>query len=269
MKKAKPNFTSIIIPVHNELKYTQLCLASISSNTTQNTYEIIIIDNASTDGTSDYLASLSKLVKVIKFEKNKGVAPAWNAGIQKARGEFLAFLNNDIIVPPNWLINILKAFEDPDVWCACPLHTRLNLPPDFASLAAEVATYKPIYQQLNHFLGFCFVLRRQAIDALGLFDEQFEMGWFEDTDFNYRLWQAGHPPVLVENALIHHFESRTLIHMPKFFDTYPNKNAERFGRKWNLHVPRQIPSEAYLNELRTVKFPNLSLSEKQKHKKKT
>lgn len=259
MTQVNKHFTSIIIPIHNQLQYTKLCVESMYSFADPDRFELIVIDNASTDGSGDWLTGLGHLnLSVVRFDENKGVAPAWNEGLRRSKGNVIGVLNNDIILTPDWLENILKAFDDPMVWCACPLYSRFDLPEDFDELARQIHENKPVYQRIQHLTGFCFFVRAQAFNELGGFDEQFAMGWFEDSDFNMRLHRSGHPPVQVENVLIHHFESRTLINTPDFFDIYPDQNAEKFGKKWNIdNMPRgkDLVPEDLVDSIKAVQYP--------------
>ncbi|MBI4743224.1 MAG: glycosyltransferase [Actinobacteria bacterium] len=226
-KKAK---VSIVIPVYNQLEYTMMCIESIKKHTPDDLYEFVFIDNGSTDGTKEYLATLEKTT-VITNQINRGVAPAWNQGIRASAGDYIAILNNDIIVPPKWLENLISVLEkNPEIYYASPLYERLEMAPDYEKRAAELAEKEPEIGP-DHFIGFCFVMKRQTIREIGLFDEQFEMGWYEDTDYQARLKKAGHPPVGISNVLIHHFESKTLWTIPDMY-AHTVRNAERYRRKW-------------------------------------
>lgn len=226
-KKAK---VSIVIPVYNQLEYTMMCIESIKKHTPDELYEFVFVDNGSTDGTKEYLAALEKTT-VITNSVNRGVAPAWNQGIRASTGDYIAILNNDIIVPPKWLENLISVLEkNPEIYYVSPLYERLEMAPDYEKRAAELAEKEPEIVP-DHFIGFCFVMKRQTIREIGLFDEQFEMGWYEDTDYQSRLKKAGHPPVGISNVLIHHFESKTLWSIPDMY-AHTVKNAERYRRKW-------------------------------------
>jgi GT2 family glycosyltransferase len=226
-KKAK---VSIVIPVYNQLEYTIMCVESIKKNTPDNLYEFVFVDNGSTDGTKEYLTTLEKTT-IITNSVNRGVAPAWNQGIRASAGDYIVILNNDIIVPPKWLENLVGVLEkNPDIYYVSPLYERLEMAPDYEKRAAELAEKEPGIVS-DHFIGFCFVMKRQTIREIGFFDEQFEMGWYEDADYQARLKKAGHPPVGVDNVLIHHFESKTLWSIPDMY-AHTVKNAERYKRKW-------------------------------------
>jgi len=115
-----PSLTSIVIPTHNQLAYTRECLASIRQRTDE-PYELIVVDNGSTDGTVEYLHSLAG-VTVISNPENRGFPVAVNQGIRAARGRHLLLLNNDCIVTTGWLGRLLRALgSDPRIGLVGPV----------------------------------------------------------------------------------------------------------------------------------------------------
>ena len=98
--------TSIIIPCWGQLEFTRQCLAALKSHT-RRPWELIIVDNGSTDGTPDYLAGVSDManmpVTVVTNATNRGFPAAVNQGLKAARGEYLVLLNNDVVVTDGWL----------------------------------------------------------------------------------------------------------------------------------------------------------------------
>lgn len=247
---------SIIVAVHNEAQYTKLFMESLSKFTPKNSYELIVIDNGSTDGTDMLLKS--SCAKVISLKKNIGVAPAWNIGIQKAKGEYLAFIHNDVILTPKWVENITKPFIDPDVWCVSPRLSRQNLPRDFSHLASAINS-QPSKCTESYLERSCFIIRRQALEQLGNFDGNLKM-YYYDFDYQYRLLREGHPPVQVTNVAIHHFESRTALSIPDFFLDFKPNAWQYLHKKWNMPYPGspvEVPGfEQYLTELTKVKVPS-------------
>ena len=110
---------SIIIPVCNKVAYTQKCIETLLKNTPSHLYELIIVDNASDDGSAGYLRSLGDSVIVITNDKNNGFAIACNQGAERASGEYIVFLNNDTEPQQGWLANLLDEVEgDPLVGAA-------------------------------------------------------------------------------------------------------------------------------------------------------
>ena len=103
---------SLVIPVYNQLLHTMQCLESILRLPDKGG-ELIVVDNASTDGTPEYLKELDG-VTVIRNETNLGCAKAWNQGVQASKGDVIAILTNDIVVPPGWLPAVSTLSE-----CGC------------------------------------------------------------------------------------------------------------------------------------------------------
>lgn len=106
--KTESDMVSIVIPVFNKLSYTQKCLEAIQKNTPSLKYEIIVVDNASSDGTSDFLNSLTMPIKVLTNAENIGFTKACNQGARIARGKYVLFLNNDTEPAPGWLNSMVE-----------------------------------------------------------------------------------------------------------------------------------------------------------------
>src|SRR5262249_6804773 len=107
---------SIIIVTYNNLPLNKLCLESLLRNTEYPAYEIVVVDNTSTDGTPGYLRQMSSLhpnIRIILNQKNHGFARANNQGITLSRGEYIILLNNDTVVPPGWLSRLLRHLRNP------------------------------------------------------------------------------------------------------------------------------------------------------------
>jgi hypothetical protein len=99
-EKPQPKTVSIIIPVFNNLQYTRQCLQSIVKNTARKSYQLIIVDNGSTDGTKEFLKCLCGSAKIISNRENFGFSKACNQGAAAADGDYIVFLNNDTKVQP-------------------------------------------------------------------------------------------------------------------------------------------------------------------------
>jgi GT2 family glycosyltransferase len=119
---------SVVIVTFNSLVFTKLCLESVLSNTDPG-YELIVVDNRSTDGTVEYLRELAREhshVTVVFNESNRGFAPANNQGLARATGRVLVLLNNDTIVPPGWLAGLSRTLDDPAIGLAGPVTNRAS-----------------------------------------------------------------------------------------------------------------------------------------------
>ena len=114
---------SIIIPTYNALEYTKKCLRSIRTFT-EFPYEIIIVDNGSTDGTQEYIKK-QKGIKLLETKTNLGYAGACNVGMPTSDSEYIVISNNDIIFTPNWLIHLVETAElNPRIGLVGPITNR-------------------------------------------------------------------------------------------------------------------------------------------------
>ncbi len=110
---------SIIIPVYNQLHFTETCLDTLEADTKRPPYEIIIVDNGSSDGTRLFLEEEARrlndpkdiVLKPIFNDTNRGVAPAWNQGLLASTGSVIGILNNDLHLSEGWMANCLWALQ--------------------------------------------------------------------------------------------------------------------------------------------------------------
>ena len=225
---------SIVIPLYNQLKYTKLCLESLQS-TLIDLPEIILVDNASTDGTADYLRTLAK-VKVISNVENLGFAGGCNTGIKAASGEWVVVLNNDVIVTPGWLDGMLNAAERWKLQIVTPAIREGECTYDISAYARELTGRMQNVIRRGRANGICFMVNRSVFDAIGLFDEKFLIGQYEDKDFFLRAANAGFALGTVGSAFLHHFGSATqnALKDSSVSRPYALKNKAYFARKWKL-----------------------------------
>ena len=213
---------SIIVPCCNNLRYTKECLRSVA-RCTRKPYELVVVDNGSTDGTPAYFESLrrSGAARVIRNPRNLGFAGAVNQGMRAAQGDFLVWLNNDAIVTPHWLERLIAcARRAPWVAAAGPLTNDrdgrfipkgIRRPRALARYSAAVSLRNAGRARLTHrLLGFCFLLKREAMDRVGPLDERFGLGLFEDYDYCLRLRQAGYELAVAEDVFVYHYWCKTL-----------------------------------------------------------
>ncbi|MBM3121673.1 MAG: glycosyltransferase [Chloroflexi bacterium] len=241
---------SIVIPTHNNLHLTRLCLEGILRNTSWPNYEIVVVDNASTDDTPAYLRGLAAQfdhVRYMQNARNEGFARAVNRGIMAASGDYIVLLNNDTIVARGWLTTLVRHLEAaPEVGMVGPV---TNLAGNEAKIDAgysgieEMEAFAERHTRSHAgrafdipTLGFfCVAIPRRVLDAVGLLDERFGVGMFEDDDLSHRVRLAGYRLLCAEDAFVHHFHSATFRQMPeeeylRAFDA----NRARFEQKWRL-----------------------------------
>ncbi|MBC8017590.1 MAG: glycosyltransferase, partial [Verrucomicrobia bacterium] len=202
---------SIIIPLFNKSDYTRRCLETLTASTPQHLYELILIDNGSSDGTSELLAGLPSNVKVIRNQVNRGFSKACNQGAQAASGKYLLFLNNDTEPQPGWLEALLNiADQDPAV---AAVGSKLLFPDGTIQHAGVViaddrVTLDPLVGK-HIYSGFpaddpsanvvrgyqamtaaCLLVRRDSFAEVDGFDEEYWNG-YEDVDLCFKLGQKG------------------------------------------------------------------------------
>ncbi len=211
---------SIIVLCYNGLaETTRPCLESIIANTPVDSYELIVVDNASTDGTADFLKNFATQhanVYVQLNDVNKGYAEGNNDGIRLAQGEYVVLLNNDTLVPCGWLDRLLKVFnKQPDVGMVGPVtnsagnEQRIELTglneKNFEKLSAVyVERHKGVWFATEKLGFFCVAIRYTLIEKIGYLDEKFGIGMFEDDDYCIRAKKAGFSFAVVEDCFVYH-----------------------------------------------------------------
>ncbi len=224
---------SVVIPVYNQLAYTKQCLESIRRQSDQ-PGEIIVVDNASTDGTKAFLEEAK--VRLITNHSNLGCATAWNQGAQASRGEVVGILNNDVVVTPGWLKNLLVFLEGSGHGIISPAAREGPLNYDLDRYAAEF-TRRCARATRSEVYGACLFIRREVFDTIGLFDEGFRYGGCEDIDFIWRARRAGYTIGMTGSVLIHHFGMLTQDAVKQTVTrAYPDSNLAHFQKKWNRTV---------------------------------
>ncbi len=234
--------TSIVIVTHNQLDYTRKCLDSIRHRTDE-PYELIVVDNASTDGTVEYLRALGG-VRLIANDGNRGFPAAANQGMATATGSQILLLNNDVVVTTGWLGRMLRALHaDPAIGLVGPCSNCVSGPQQVEARYDDLADLDGfawdwgkanagVLLEVNRLVGFCLLIRREVVDAIGLLDEQFGVGCFEDDDYSLRANRAGYRAVIAADAFVHHFGGRTFLGSGVDVGTLMAENHRRFRAKW-------------------------------------
>jgi len=211
--------TSIIILSYETLACTRLCIESIRSFTAPGTYDIIVVDNASTDGSLAYLRAQPD-VHLIENRENRGFPAACNQGMAAAAAESdLLLLNSDTIVTPHWLENLQRALRSDAAVGAVSCVTNQcshfqQIPVQYEDIDAMIRfassfnrSQPELWQPWQTLVGFCLLIRRAAYERIGGLDEAFSPGNYEDDDYCLRLRDAGYTLLLCQDTFIHHFGS--------------------------------------------------------------
>ncbi|HSB13722.1 MAG TPA: glycosyltransferase [Bryobacteraceae bacterium] len=246
---------SILIVTYNSQDYIQPCLESVIRNTSYPSYEILIVDNGSSDGTVQLLkdyAEAERRIRVIALPDNKGFAAANNTASRLAHGEYLIFLNIDTIVTPGWVGRLVRHHQnDPSVGVVVPVtnwagnEARINT--DYANYA-EMEEFAIELAQKNMGMSneldvapfFCALIPREVWTQAGELDERFEIGMFEDDDYSIRVRQLGRRIITAEDCFIHHFGRGSFSKMSsteyrRIFDSNLRRFEEKWAKPWIQH----------------------------------
>lgn len=217
MPTTTPRVT-VVIPNWNGLQHLPECLAALSAQSFRD-FESIIVDNASTDGSAQWVRQHFPAVRVLQRRDNGGFSKAVNAGILASRSEYVALLNNDTSADPHWLGALVSALDGRHDYHFAASMMVLHSHPDRLNAAGDVYLLGRLagrnrgfgepasrYSRPQRVLGACAgaaLYRRRMFDTVGLFDEDFFL-MSEDTDLNLRCLVAGMRCLYVPGARVRH-----------------------------------------------------------------
>jgi GT2 family glycosyltransferase/glycosyltransferase involved in cell wall biosynthesis len=233
---------SIIIPVFNKKELTYNCLQALFGLPSKHQYEVIVVDNASTDGTRELLCDHFPACRIVSNTENLGFAAACNQGAGAAKGHYLVFLNNDTIPLLGWLDNLVDALRrHPDagiVGCKL-LYLDETIQHCGASMNHDGTFFRHQYKflhashplvnferELDAVTAACFITPHKTFVDLGMFDTQYSNGC-EDMDYCSKARQAGYKIYYTPSSVLYHLESQT----PRLY----KKDKENFAlyiSKW-------------------------------------
>lgn len=227
---------SIVIPTMNHLEdCLKPCLESIRKHTDLSQCEVIVVSNGSTDKTDEYVLSLGHPFKLLSFAEGLGYAKATNCGITESRGSYVVLLNNDIELLDQPAHQWLQMLEQPFI------------DDNSVGITAPIVTWN-VAANNDIAIFFCAAIRRQVIDQIGLLDEVFGAGGYEDVDYcmlarrnGFKIVQVpastivdvqGNYHQFVGGFPIYHKGSVTVSEVPEY-DEIIKRNAEVVARRYN------------------------------------
>ncbi len=233
-------FISIIIVNYNGKRYLEDCFNSLYAvDYPEDRREIILVDNASTDGSAEYVNGRFPGIRVVRSAVNKGFSGGNNVGIEHAVGEFFALLNNDTVVDSGWLERLVDvAVRDPKagiVTSKILFRNRPNVINNAGSRVmdngwggdrgfGEVDTGQ--YDRTEEVFCACgasMLLRREMVEQIGTFDPSF-FCYYEDTDLSWRARLAGWKVVYTHRSVIYHVHAGTSVEWSPLFTYYVLRN---------------------------------------------
>ena len=238
---------SIIIPVWNNIDLTAQCISSIQEYCFDSCYEIIVVDNNSTDTTKEYLQSYKNITYHHNHE-NLGFLGGCNVGIKLCKKNHdIMLVHNDTIFTENALFTLrLELYENPNIGAVNSISNREVSEPIFDT-AEKALTYARVHNIPNEnslnrkiFLsGYAFLLKRSAYEKTGDLDEQFFPGSYGILDYCTRLIQNDYELRECKNSFILHYGEKTFSLLksavPATFSSYDTTNQKRYIEKWKIN----------------------------------
>jgi len=207
---------SIIIITYNGKQLLEKCLESLFK-INYNNFEVIIVDNNSTDNTIEFITKNYPSIIIIKLDSNKGFAEPNNIGTKTAKGEYFLFLNNDTVVTPNFISSMIEVMElDRTIGICQSLLLKpdgsLDSSGDFIDKLGVVYNSKTKSNEIREISsarGASMLIHKELFEKLGGFDETFFVS-FEDVDLGWRTWILGYRVVLIPTSIVYHSAGTTI-----------------------------------------------------------
>jgi len=235
----KPLYT-ICVLCHDNLELTKKCLDTVFRSSAIERAEVMVINNGSTDGTSEYLRELSEKnsIGVVELDTNNWIGPAYNVGLQLAHAPYFVTLNNDIeILDMDWLAKLRKPFlDDPDM-------ALVGIADTCGELTAEGLGFQG--SNLDYIEGSCMMARTNLLRRYGFFDPIFRLGYCEDTDLSLRFRKRGYHIAQVDVKLSHVRGATSKIVQERGVDLagYELMNHVTLNRRWGTYLKNRNFSE--------------------------
>ncbi|GAB2503092.1 glycosyltransferase [Lysobacter humi (ex Lee et al. 2017)] len=244
---------SVIVLTYNNLAFTDACLFSVEAYSDYPNLEVIVVDNASSDGTQDYLrewVTKGPNRRIVLNDENLGFSAGNNRGLEAATGDYLVLLNNDTYVTPGWVRTLLGHLRRrPDLGLVGPVTNNIGNEArieigygDMAGMIHAAARHTRAHpgelRRIPVVAFFCVMMSRCVYEAVGGLDEQFGMGFFEDDDYCRRVADAGWYSGCAEDVFVHH-------HLSASFDQLKaekkqalfERNKALYEAKWGPWTP--------------------------------
>jgi GT2 family glycosyltransferase len=233
------NFVSVVIVNWNGKKFIADCLDGLNKQIFKD-FLIILLDNASDDGSLELVHKNYPAVKTIALSENLGFAVANNIAIKSMDNKYVALLNPDTVPHPDWLENLLKAMEShPEAGLAASkmlLHDRPNIIDRAGDIYTTAATAllngrgepPDNFNKMEWVFGACAgaaLYRKSMLDDIGLFDEDFFL-LYEDVDLSFRAQLRGYKCLYIPDAVVYHKASGSIGNDTPISVYYSHRNLE-------------------------------------------
>lgn len=231
----------LAMSVYNKVELTKNCLESIFQDPKRPDYFLSIVNNGSSDGTQAFLQEFAANVRasgrndrveIQENAENQALAKAWNQALRGLDTEWRVVVSNDVLVPTNWWFDLRAGMEQHHLDLAAPYILEGTLPEDLSAWTEEFRS-RNSSRYWREYSFVLFALRSKLLEEVGYLDENFKVGGLEDTDYIWRLQQAGKRYGIVGATAIFHFVSQTMNEIRKRDgDGHFATNLVYFREKW-------------------------------------
>jgi GT2 family glycosyltransferase len=241
--------TSVIVLSWNGMDYLEGCLNAVLSQNYPD-FEVIVVDNASTDGSADFVAERYPQVRLIRNERNLGFSAGNNVGLRAATGDVLVLLNQDTVVQTEWLSSLVKAisvnqtvgvagskalYPDGTIQHAGGYVNERGEGKHYGYQQEDVGQFDQL-RDVDYVTGAALAITRQALESVGELDEGFTPAYYEDVDWCYRARRAGFRVVYAPRAVLVHKEASEIADASRESMYIFHRNRLRFVLKhWPLN----------------------------------
>jgi O-antigen biosynthesis protein len=242
---------SVIIPVYGKVDYTLQCLGSIKNNKPNASFEIIVVDDCSPDQSFDLLSNISG-IRLLRNEINQGFIRSCNRGAAESTGEYLLFLNNDTVVTPGWMDELLRTFTElPGTGL---VGSKLVYPDGRLQEAGGIIWQDgsawnfgrfqdpdlPMYnyaREVDYCSGASIMVPKVLFDELGGFDEHYAPAYCEDSDLALKIRDKGYRVIYQPLSTVIHYEGVTAgTDTNQGVKAYQVDNALKLFERWKRRL---------------------------------
>ncbi|MFY9410023.1 MAG: glycosyltransferase family 2 protein [Methanosarcina flavescens] len=226
----KHKSVSVVILSYNSKEYLKECIPSLISQTYQD-FEIIVVDNASTDGSEEFIKANYPGIKIVQTGKNLGYAAGNNAGFEVAEGEYIVVVNPDTVADPEWLAKLIEPLENDPTITATTSKVLIYYQKDKINTCANTAHYTGLTfcrglnksaseldscQPVGAVSGCSFAIRSDMLKNINGFDSDFFL-YQEDADLSWRIRFAGGKIMYVPESVIYHKYKLSIAPWKEFY----------------------------------------------------